>query len=710
MSEVYLARDPVLKRNVAVKLLSPRLGVDPEARRRFAREAEAAAAVAHPGVVPIHHVGTLPRSGLSYIVMAHIDGPAVRDLFPRGGAAPESAVRRLMAEVASALAAAHARGVVHRDIKPGNVMLDPGGGRFVVVDFGISAVLSREAQADRLTEEGVYLGTPAYMSPEQLAGDEVNGKSDVYSLGCLAYELLAGSLPIPGATPMALAAGHLHVEPVPIRSHRPELSPDLSELVMRCLRKRPADRPQADEIARALGLVPRATIEWPPPGLERLQRRGASWTRAAGGFAGALLLFVLVLGVHPTAGRPCCAGQPDHSWGWLVLKQLSRLTPVHFDDPDALSIWYFLLDAAFLVVLATLAIAGWRTAGVSRAIFAGRSAGYPWPVLGRVGWDRHNDTAQLINGTGRFALVPEQRRALLLRARSTANWVLVLSVVLLGGGAAAWLAGLLATDAPLAGLLSPGELARVTVPPALGLIGFALLEGLDARHRRAGIQSPRRGTSFRADVLHQWSSSAGVAPAGERWSRWLAPLFGIGLATAAGLVVTAAAFALGRAFSATARLAQARSTASEWLAGYRATAGAGRLTTPIGREAAMALVAVVPIPDSVVDIVADTSVPGASRRALVESVEPAFCLNAREVLFGVSRDRAGEARRLARIVSGPARSTAATSPGEAIRSPTPRVEIPVELATARQRARFCAALFGGKASTATASVEATGSP
>src|SRR5262249_20236215 len=151
-------------------------------RQRFALEAEAAAAVAHPHVVPIYRVGTLPSSLLGYIVMAYVDGPTLRTLFPAGTVASESDVRRIVAEVAAALAAAHARGVVHRDIKPANVLYDQLSGHYVVVDFGIASVLNRSEGGTRarLTMDGLPVGTPEYMSPEQAAGDPVSEKSDVY--------------------------------------------------------------------------------------------------------------------------------------------------------------------------------------------------------------------------------------------------------------------------------------------------------------------------------------------------------------------------------------------------------------------------------------------------------------------------------------------------------------------------------------------------
>jgi serine/threonine-protein kinase len=167
MAMVFVGRDSVLKRQVAVKLLSPTLADDPVARKRFTREAESIAAVSHPNIVNVYHVGEIAGRAIPYFVMQFVDGPTLGMGALRGRMLTEIRVRRLMADVAAGLAAAHRRKVYHRDIKPNNIVLDGETGRALVLDFGISAAYSsrRQSLGHRLTDEGMYLGTPTYMSP-----------------------------------------------------------------------------------------------------------------------------------------------------------------------------------------------------------------------------------------------------------------------------------------------------------------------------------------------------------------------------------------------------------------------------------------------------------------------------------------------------------------------------------------------------------------
>ena len=241
MGIVYRARDPRLKRSVAVKLLPPDLAYRTDVRSRFLREAETAARLSHPNIVPIYAVDE--REGLVYFVMALVDGESVGARLGRAGAFPVPEARRILREVADALAYAHARGVVHRDIKPDNILLDThdAASRAMVTDFGIARAATDGDT--RLTATGTALGTPAYMSPEQCAADrELDGRSDLYSLGAVAYHMLTGEPPFTGPSTPAIMLKQVTEPPVPVRQRRLEVPEDLERIVMRLLEKDPANR------------------------------------------------------------------------------------------------------------------------------------------------------------------------------------------------------------------------------------------------------------------------------------------------------------------------------------------------------------------------------------------------------------------------------------------------------------------------------------
>jgi serine/threonine-protein kinase len=253
MGIVYLARDRRLKRPVAIKVLPPELSFRSDIRSRFLREAETAAQLSHPNIVPIFTVDE--REGLVFFVMAYVDGDTLARRLAGNARVPVPEARRLLTEVASALAYAHSRGVIHRDIKPDNILLSSDGGRAMVTDFGIARAISNTSGADsRLTATGVAIGTPTYMSPEQCAGDrEVDGRSDLYSLGVVAYQMLSGDVPFRGTGTGALLVKHISEKPVPIAEHVPDLPPWLARTVMCLLEKQPADRfPDAGSLVRAL--------------------------------------------------------------------------------------------------------------------------------------------------------------------------------------------------------------------------------------------------------------------------------------------------------------------------------------------------------------------------------------------------------------------------------------------------------------------------
>ena len=253
MGVVFTARDERLKRQVAVKVLPPDLAFREEIRLRFLREAETAARLSHPHIVPIHSVGEGP-DGLVYFVMAYVDGESLGAKLKRRGRLPSDEARRVMQETADALGAAHAVGIIHRDVKPDNILLEGSRGRVVVTDFGIAKALSSTTGGATLTGTGVAIGTPHYMSPEQAAGDrEIDGRSDIYSLGVVAYQMLAGELPFHAPTVPGILMKHITERAPLITDRRPDIPEDLAACVMRSLEKDPEDRwPTADALRRAL--------------------------------------------------------------------------------------------------------------------------------------------------------------------------------------------------------------------------------------------------------------------------------------------------------------------------------------------------------------------------------------------------------------------------------------------------------------------------
>ena len=248
MATVYLAEDLKHKRKVAVKVLRPELAatLGPE---RFVREIEIAAGLSHPHILPLHDSGE--ADGFLYYVMPYVEGESLRERLDREGKLPVEDAVRLTDDVAAALSYAHDHGIVHRDVKPENIMLT--GGRAVVADFGIARAVTA-AGGERLTGTGLAIGTPAYMSPEQSMGlEDVDGRSDVYALGCVVYEMVVGRPPFEGTTPQALLAKHA-VDTVPgLRTSDPAIPVYVERAVERALAKSPADRFQsASAFAEAL--------------------------------------------------------------------------------------------------------------------------------------------------------------------------------------------------------------------------------------------------------------------------------------------------------------------------------------------------------------------------------------------------------------------------------------------------------------------------
>ena len=299
MAEVFLGRDELLGRTVAIKVLFPEMSHDPSFVERFRREARSAAALNHPNIVSVFDFGE--DDGSYFIVMEYVDGVTLRDLVRRGPMDPQDAVR-IAAAVAKALAAAHAQGTVHRDVKPANVLIADDGVK--VTDFGIA----RAADAQEgLTQPGMVLGTARYLSPEQAHGKPIDHRSDIFSMGTVLYEMLAGHPPFPGESPVAVAARQRRGETPPPPSSRNRLVPPaLDALVAKAMSVDPAARHRsAAELREAL-----VTVRFPAADPDA--------TVAAGG---AEATEVLAAGAPATAVLPPVAPTPDADVGARSIRQ-----------------------------------------------------------------------------------------------------------------------------------------------------------------------------------------------------------------------------------------------------------------------------------------------------------------------------------------------------------------------------------------------------
>jgi eukaryotic-like serine/threonine-protein kinase len=322
MAEVYLARDQLLDRPVAVKVLFAEYARDPSFVERFRREAQSAANLNHPNIVAIYDWGQ--ERGTYFIVMEYVRGRSLRDVVQVNGPFSARRTAEIGAEIAGALEFAHRNGVVHRDVKPGNVLITADGD-IKVTDFGIA----RAGTSEALTQTGAVMGTAAYFSPEQAQGFAVDGRSDVYSLGVVLYEMVTGAPPFTGESPVAVAYKHVREEPEPPAARAPDLPPDLEQIILTAMAKDPDSRYQtADELRTDLlrfvrgqpplggpltGMVadgtataavpptqaaPVAALDGHDPDEHRRKRRGA----LVAGILGALLIAAVIIALLASGG------------------------------------------------------------------------------------------------------------------------------------------------------------------------------------------------------------------------------------------------------------------------------------------------------------------------------------------------------------------------------------------------------------------------
>ena len=329
MGTVYRATDRVLGRQVAVKVRGPSPDGDETRAAMFQREARAAAGLNHPSIVAIFDIGE--DGDVEYIVMEYVAGRTLAEVIRDEGPLPPQRAAAVAAAAADALAFAHAKGIVHRDVKPANIMIGPNGD-VKVMDFGIARAV---AAGNTLTRTAAVLGTAAYLSPEQAQGERADQRSDVYSLGAVLYEMLAGRPPFEGTNPIVVAAKHVREDPVPPADVRPGIPPGLQDVVLRAMAKRPRDRfGSADDMRAALepwttgpaavtteAMAPAATAAMDPtktavlPATRPRRRRAWVLTLVALAVLGAVLAAIALSGgshlapTHPGAS----AGHPSPS-------------------------------------------------------------------------------------------------------------------------------------------------------------------------------------------------------------------------------------------------------------------------------------------------------------------------------------------------------------------------------------------------------------
>ena len=373
VARVFLAREKGLDRPVAIKVMRSSLALEETARKRFLREARLSAKIQHPNVVSVHRVGELDGGGRPYLIMEYIDGRTFEDVLAATGPLDEDEVRQVLIEVCDALDAAHKLGIIHRDVRPGNIMQTRDGERVVLADFGLAGTLETGGDGTRLTGQGEILGDVRYAPPEQLQGETIQPGSDIYALAVTAYELLTGRSPFPDATrPAALIKAHLTGEPVPLRELRPGAHPDLEDVLLRCLQKKPEQRPSARILKKRLSGeaaadAPRGPVE---NFFAELKRRRVYKVGAAYG------AFILVVLAFVDAALPALPFElPDWTDSVIVLGTLAGL-------PVALVLgWFYditeggvrrtradgaaprgtrlILGAAVVLVLALAAVLGW---------------------------------------------------------------------------------------------------------------------------------------------------------------------------------------------------------------------------------------------------------------------------------------------------------------------------------------------------------------
>ena len=369
MASVFLVRNTTLRRLVALKVPGNILGRDDVSRKRFVREAQAAARISHPNVTSVYAIGALDNN-LPFIEMQFVDGSNLADLIKSQGQMEPDKARQLLMQIAHALAAAHKCGVIHRDVKPANVLIDRDQSTAYLTDFGIAGILETGTEAvTKLTRDSDRLGNPAYMSPEQLRGEPLTEQTDIYSFGVLAYEMLTSHNPFGDADIRDIAAAHIRRAPIDLCEVNPEIPRKVGEILRRCLSKKPENRPAARALSGMLSASgenagPDASDEPSGPLTEflvELQKRRVYQAVVAYAAVTFIVLQVADLTLQPLRA-------PDWVYRGLVIVAL-----VGFPPAMMLS-WIFDLRKGRLT----------RTEASASSAGA-RSPGWQWPVLQMLG-------------------------------------------------------------------------------------------------------------------------------------------------------------------------------------------------------------------------------------------------------------------------------------------------------------------------------------
>jgi TolB-like protein/Flp pilus assembly protein TadD len=385
MSRVFVAEEIELGRRVVVKVLPPELAAGVNAER-FRREIQLAAQLQHPHIVPLLQAGR--QGDLVYYTMPLVEGESLRVKLTREGELPIPDAVRILRDVADALAYAHARGVVHRDIKPDNILIS--GRHAVVTDFGVAKAVSAASGSSSLTSLGVALGTPAYMAPEQAAAEPgVDHRADIYALGAVAYELLTRRPPFTAPTAQMVLAAQVTQTPEPVSAHRAAVPPALAELVMRCLEKRPADRWQsAEEVRQTLEVLATPSGGSTPTGVRPTAGAARGWLRVAAWAAVALVLAAAVYAgvrwLRPAPSRPTLVVLPFENVG--------APADAYFADGISEEITTRLARVSGLQVIARNSAMRFRESKETAQAF-GRELGADYVLDGTVRWEHPGEVA-----------------------------------------------------------------------------------------------------------------------------------------------------------------------------------------------------------------------------------------------------------------------------------------------------------------------------